>query len=137
MRLASTSRAKAARTRSLSDLENPSEKIAEGARFRPFQQGIRVRVDVDQGSQVTAIIDEAGSRKQLVELLVRGTENRIGFIMPVRNGLYDGLAKQNPGLVRFGRVLNVQSEPAARLEDAVNFRKARSFSAIQWNTLLR
>src|SRR6267154_2833382 len=98
------------------------QKVAEGARFGPFQQGIGVGVDVDQGSQVTAIINEAGSREQLLELLVRCTKDRIGFMMSIcETCLNDSLAKQDPGLVRSGRVLNVQSQSAARPEHAVNF----------------
>ena len=94
------------------------QKIAEGARFRPFQQGICVGVDVDQGSQVAAVVNEPGSCEQLLQLFVRRTQNRMGFVMPIRKArLQNGFTKQSPGLVRPGRVLNIQSQPATRLED--------------------
>src|SRR5215217_1415999 len=52
------------------------QEIAECTRLRPFQQGAGVDVDVDESSQVTAIVDESGSRKQLPELLIRRAEDR-------------------------------------------------------------
>ena len=50
-------------------------------------------MDVNEGSQVAAMIDEAGSREQLFQLFVGGAENRIGFVMPIRETcLTDSLA---------------------------------------------
>ena len=77
------------------------EKIAERACLRPFEQGVRVAMRVNQRPQVAAIVDEAGFGKQLFQLVIADAEDRVGFGVAVtKTDLLDGFAQQGAGFVR-------------------------------------
>src|SRR5579883_3158937 len=71
------------------------EEIAERACLGPFEQGVGIAVDLDQRSQIAAIVGEAGLGEQSPELIVAETENRMRVsAMAAETGLLDRLPQQ-------------------------------------------